>query len=57
MKSVHREAPPAKRPVPDVWGNVLANGHAAVDGSGSAGAGSLAAAGTSVGKPAGRAED
>ena len=53
MKSVHSEAPPASRPVPEVCGNVLGNGHAVGEGSGSDGAGEAAAPGTSVGIPAG----
>ena len=53
MKSVHSDAPPASRPVPEVCGKVLGNGHAVGEGSGSAGAGVDAAAGTSVGIPAG----
>lgn len=53
MKSVHSDAPPLSRPVPEVCGNVLGNGHAVGEGSGSDGAGADAAAGTSVGMPAG----
>ena len=53
MKSVHSEAPPASRPVPEVCGKVLGNGHAAGEGSGSDGAGVDAAAGTSEGIPVG----
>src|ERR1700761_7997628 len=53
MKSVHSEAPPASRPVPEVCGKVLGNGQAVLDGSGSGAGAWLAAAGTSVGIPLG----
>ena len=53
MKSDHSDAPPSRRPAPEVCGNVLGNGQAVVAGSDSVGGESLAAAGTSVGIPAG----
>ncbi len=53
MKSLHSEAPPASRPVPEVCGNVFGNGQAVLDGSGSVGGVALAAAGTSLGMSAG----
>src|ERR1700759_1153767 len=53
MKSVHSDAPPARRQGPDVCGNVLGNGQAVADGSGRLGAGVLAGAGTSDGIPFG----
>src|SRR5436305_82775 len=53
MKSLHTDAPPAKRPVPEVWGKLFGKGQAVLDGSGRVGAVVLAAAGTSLGIPAG----
>src|ERR1019366_6812270 len=51
MKSVHRDAPPSRCPVPEVSGKVLGNGQAVLLGSGRVGGAWLAAAGTSAGSP------
>src|SRR5436305_14883290 len=53
MKSLQSDAPPARRPAPEVWGNVLGKGQAVLEGSGSVGGVALAAAGTSLGMSAG----
>src|SRR5579872_2956739 len=53
MKSLQREAPPANRPVPEVWGKLFGKGQAVLDGSGKAAGAWLAAGGTSVGIPLG----
>src|ERR1700744_2167340 len=53
MKSVHSDAPPDSRPWPEVCVKLEGNGHAVEEGSGSAGSGVEAAAGTSLGMPEG----
>src|SRR5437588_8653664 len=53
MKSLHNDAPPASRPVPEVCGNVFGNGQAVDDGSGSGAGCQLPAGGTSLGIPLG----
>src|SRR5579862_2661061 len=53
MKSLHSDAPPARRPVPEVCGKLFGKGQAVLVGSGRVAGAWLAAGGTSVGIPFG----